>query len=311
MGQISKVASLYYQSKMTQPEIARRLKFSQAGVSRALKDAERLGIVRTTVHIPDGFYSDIELSLEERFGLDDAVVVEPPSEDEDSLLASLGDAAAACLERVLPACGVIGIFPWSESLVYTVNALRPLVKSHTEKVVQVFGGMGPTASPGIGTMLTAQLSQKARAEAVFLMAPGICRDEEAREAIKNDQSCRQVFDFFERLDLVILGIGTISPSRYLKDSGNSMTQAEQDELTSRGAVGDIGQNFIDASGRLVSSSFSSRIIGIGYEQLMRTPRRMAVAGGARKFEAICGILKGGCLTSLVTDLETAKKLVRC
>ena len=308
LGQISKVASLYYQSRMTQPEIARRLKFSQAGVSRALKDAERLGIVRTTVHIPEGFFSDIELALEERYGLDDVVVVEPPSEDEESLLPALGDAAAACLERVLPSCEVVGIFPWSETLLYTVNALRPLAKSRTENVVQVFGGMGPTAAPAVGTRLTAQLAQKVRAEAVFLMAPGICRDEEARQAIKNDQSCRQVFDFFEHLDLVLLGIGAISPSRYLRDSGNSMTQAEQDELTSRGAVGDIGQNFIDAEGRLVASSFNSRIIGIGYEQLMGTPRRMAVAGGARKFEAIRGILKGGCLTSLVTDLETAKKL---
>jgi len=310
LGRISKVASLYYQSKMTQPEIARRLNLSQAGVSRALKDAECLGIVRTTVHIPEGLFSDIEIYLEERYGLDDVVVVEPPSDDEESILSALGDAAAACLEKVLPSCEVVGLFPWSETLLYAVNALRPLAKSRAKNVVQIFGGMGPAAAPAIGTGLTTQLAQKARAEAVFLMAPGICRDEEARQAIKNDQSCREVFDFFERLDLVLLGIGAISPSRYLRDSGNSMTQAEQDELTSLGAVGDIGQNFIDAEGHLVASSFSSRIIGIGYEQLMRAPRRMAVAGGARKFEAIRGILKGGCLTRLVTDLETAKKLAR-
>ena len=302
MGQISKVASLYYQSKMTQPEIARRLKFSQAGVSRALKDAERLGIVRTTVHIPDGFFSDIELELEERYGLDDAVVVEAPSEDnEASLLPALGDAAATCLERILPTCETVGIFPWSETLLYTVNALRPLAKSRTERVVQVFGGMGPTAAPAVGTRLTEQLAQKAKAEAVFLMAPGLCRDEEARQAIKNDQSCRQVFDFFEQLDLILLGIGAIRPSRYLRDSGNSMTQAEQDELSALGAVGDIGQNFIDSEGHLVASSFNSRIIGIGYEQMMKVPRRMAVAGGSRKLDAIRGILKGGCLTSLAVS----------
>lgn len=309
LGQIAKVASLYYQSRMTQPEIAERLKFSQAGVSRALKDAERLGIVRTTVHIPEGFFSDIELELEERYGLDDVVVVEPPSEDDEFLLPALGDAAAACLERLLPLCQSVGIFPWSETLLYTVKALRPLNKSRCERVVQVFGGMGLGASPAVGTRLTEQLAQKTRSEAVFLMAPGLCRDEEARQAIKNDQSCRQVFEFFERLDMILLGVGAISPSRYLRDSGNSMTQAEQDELTSLGAVGDIGQNFIDAEGKLVASSFNSRIIGIGYEQLMKVPRRMAVAGGARKLEALRGILKGGCLTHLVTDLTTAKKLM--
>lgn len=310
LGQIAKVASLYHQSKMTQPEIARRLNFSQAGVSRALREAESLGIVRTTVHIPEGFFSDIELEMEERFGLDDVVVAEPAAEDDESLHSALGDAAAACLERVLPVCVRVGIFPWSETLLYTVKAMRPLPKSRTENVVQVFGGLGPAASPMAGTRLTEQLAQKTRSEAILLMVPGICRDEETRQAIKNDQSCQQVFDFFDRLDLILLGIGAISPSRYLRDSGNSMTQAEQNELTSLGAVGDIGQNFIDAEGRLVSSSFSSRIIGIGFDQLMKVPRRLAVAGGRRKFEAIRGILKGGCLSGLVTDLETAKKLLK-
>ncbi len=188
--------------------------------------------------------------------------------------------------------------------------MRPLSKSGVKSVVQVFGGVGQAASQMVGTRLTEALAQKTGAESVFLMAPGICRDEEARAAIKNDHSCQLVFDYFDRLDMILLGVGAISPSRYLRDSGNSMTQSEQDELTRLGAVGDLGQNFFNAEGRLVESSFTSRIIGIGYDQLMKPPCRMAVAGGARKFEAIRGILRGGCLTHLVTDMETARRLNR-
>lgn len=308
ISQIAKVAQLYHQSRMTQPEIAQRSGLSQAGVSRALKDAERLGIVRTTVHIPKGFFSEIELKLEENYRLTDAVVIESSSPDEDSLMAALGDAAAACLERVLPSRRTVGIFPWSETLLHTVNALRPLNKSSVQNVVQIFGGVGRADSQKVGTRLTEALAQKTGAESVFLMVPGICRDEEARSAIKNDPSCQLVFDYFHRLDMALLGIGGIAPSRYLEGSGNSMTQSEQDELTRLGAVGDLGQNFFNADGALVESSFTSRIIGIGYEELLKTPCRMAVAGGARKFEAIRGILRGGCLTHLVTDVETARRL---
>ncbi|UQZ89858.1 DNA-binding transcriptional regulator [Deltaproteobacteria bacterium Smac51] len=310
ISQIAKVAQLYHQSKMTQPEIARRLNLSQAGVSRALKDAERLGIVRTTVHIPEGFFSETELKLEEIYKLTDVVVIETSAPDESALMAALGDAAAACLERALPACRTAGIFPWSETLLYTVKAMRPLNKSGMESVVQVFGGVGQAASQMVGTRLTEQLAQKTGAEPVFLMVPGICRDEDARAAIKNDQSCQLVFDYFDRLDLILLGIGTITPSRYLRDSGNSMTDSEQDELTRLGAVGDLGQNFFTAEGGLVESSFTSRIIGIGYGQLIKVPCRMAVAGGGRKFEAIRGILRGGLLTHLITDLETARRLIQ-
>ena len=50
-----KVARLYHEHDVRQPEIARRLHISQARVSRLLKQAEADGIVRTTVVVPEDF----------------------------------------------------------------------------------------------------------------------------------------------------------------------------------------------------------------------------------------------------------------
>lgn len=307
---VTKVARLYHQRRLTQPEIAKRLDLSQAGVSRALKEAERIGIVRTTVHVPQGIFSDLEADLEERYNLNDAVVVEPVGDDAADLFHAIGDGAAAYLENVIPKCEVVGISSWSESLLYAVNAMRPIHKTQTKSIVQVLGGKSVSVSNGVATRLTERLAQISGAEAVLLLVPGVCSDEKARRAMMNDQSCQYVFDFFSRISLLLVGIGTLEPSRYLSDSGNRMTEAEQKGLEDIGAVGDVCQRFFNQFGQPVKSAFESRVIGIGFEQMMAIPRRVAVAGGMRKFEAIRGALRGGVLTGLVTDSEVAKRLVK-
>jgi len=42
---------------------------------------------------------------------------------------------------------------------------------------------------------------------------------------------------------------------------------------------------------------------------MAVPRRVAVAGGERKVTAVLGALRGGWVNVLVTDVETARRLV--
>lgn len=305
---VTKVARLYHQRGLKQPEIGTRLDLSQASVSRALRDAERLGIVHITVHVPRGMFLDLETELEERYNLRSAIVVEPAGDEETDLLQAMGDGAASYLENVVPKCAVVGISSWSESLLHAVNAMRPIPKSQTEYVVQVLGGIGLSISNSVATRLTERLALVSGGEPAFLLVPGICSDADSRKAMMRERSCKHVFDFFNRIDLLLMGIGTLEPSRYLSDSGNRMTREEQRELQKLGAVGDVNQRFIDQLGRPVKSAFDSRVVGINLEQIPDIPRRLAVAGGMRKLEAIRSVLRGGYLTALVTDLEVAKAL---
>ena len=88
-----RVARMYHEHGIRQPQIAEQLHISQAKVSRLLKRAEDAGIVRVTVHPPLGFFSDLEEALVEKYGLADAVVAEPASEDDSELLATIGASA--------------------------------------------------------------------------------------------------------------------------------------------------------------------------------------------------------------------------
>jgi DNA-binding transcriptional regulator LsrR (DeoR family) len=63
---MTKVARLYHEQGVRQPEIAERLNISQPRVSRLLKKAVATGIVRTTVVTPRGVFAEIEEEIERR-----------------------------------------------------------------------------------------------------------------------------------------------------------------------------------------------------------------------------------------------------
>jgi DNA-binding transcriptional regulator LsrR (DeoR family) len=78
-------------------------------------------------------------------------------------------------------------------------------------------------------------------------------------------------DWFDRVTLALVGIGTIQPSHLLVQSGNAYGPVEAEELERCGAVGDIFLHFFDAYGRPVSTALDSRVVGMSLEQLARVP----------------------------------------
>jgi DNA-binding transcriptional regulator LsrR (DeoR family) len=72
-------------------------------------------------------------------------------------------------------------------------------------------------------------------------------------------------------------------------------------------VGDVCLRFFNA-GVHVASGLDERILGIGVDARREVPRRVGVAGGARKLTTIRAALRGGWVNVLVTDLQTAQHL---
>jgi len=305
----TQIARLYHEQKRTQPEIAQLLSITQTRVSRLLKFASENGIVRTTVHVPAGIFSDIEDELQKKYPGIEFVVVDISHLSDDNINPALGSSTAAYLERIVPSCEVVGVSSWSETLLSAVEMMRPLAKGATKHIVQVFGGFGRANSQVYATRLTERLAQSSNAEAMFLLAPGVVSTPEMHEMLMNDPSCRNVLTYCNKLSIILMGIGCLTPSRLLQDSGNVIDENDMEELRNRGAVGDICLRFFDRDGQLVDSNFNRRVVGISADQIRATPRRVAVAGGRRKFEAIRAALRGKWVTTLITDLDVAQLLL--
>ena len=305
---LGKVARMYYERGIRQPQIAAELSLSQPRVSRLLKQAVAVGIVRTVVTMPAGTYTELEDRIQERYGMRDVVIVDASGAGED-VLPALGAATADYLDVTLTGGHVIGVSSWSETLIAAIDIMRPKNITVADNVVQIVGGLGDPAVQMQATRLTGRLADLTGATPVFLSAPGLVGSPSIRKALMSDASVREVTDLWSRLTVALVGIGSLDPSPLARRSGNAMAESEQDELRALGAVGDVCFRYFDADGKSVPSKLDQRLIGITPAELKRIPRRIGVAGGTRKFSAIRAALRGGWVNVLITDLEMAERLL--
>jgi len=306
---ITRVARLYYESGLKQPEIAARLRLSQPKVSRLLKQALDEGIVRITVRVPTGTHPDLEERLQARFGLEDAAVVDVTFDDDDQVARELGAAAAFYVESTVRSGDVIGISSWSATLLAMVDALHPVTTVRDTRVVQILGGVGDPAAAGHATHLIRRLAQLLHGQGEFLPAPGVVGSAEARRVLLDDPFVRSAMALFDRVSMALVGIGTVQPSGLLARSGNVFSPEELASVRALGGVGDISLRFVSATGEPIATPLDERVIGIELEQLKRVPRSVGVAGGRRKVAAIRAALVGGWLNCLITDRHTAERLL--
>jgi DNA-binding transcriptional regulator LsrR (DeoR family) len=305
---MAKVARMYYDQGIRQHEITERLNIHQSKVSRMLKRAREENIVRISIATPAGFFPDLEDALENRFQLKEAVVVDSDG-DEERVVRDLGAAAAFYVETTIKPQMIIGISSWSRSLFSMVETLHPSTAGAGGTVVQILGGVGKASTHYQATLLAQRLAGLIGASPVLLQAPGVVGSAEAKAVLVQDPSVKEAARLFAKLDLALVGIGSLEPSSLLAQSGNIFSVQERRQLHRSGAVGDICFQFIDKQGQQVESPLMERVIGIDLAMLKSSPRVVAIAGGDSKVPAILASLKGKWINVLITDRITADRLI--
>lgn len=309
---IVKVARLYHEQGLRQPEIAARLNMSQSRVSRLLKEGVDAGIVRTIVVEPPGTFSELEDRVRDAYGLRDVVVagaIDGATDSDAALLGAIGSAGARYLESTMLPSERVGLSSWSASLLAVVDAMTPRTTRTAERIVQVIGGVGDPRAQVQATRLADRLAQVTGAEAHYFNAPGVVASQEVRDSLFSDPQIAAVSAEWRDLTVALVGIGSVQPSALLVSSGNTLPDRDLQALADHGAVGDVCLNFFDAEGVHVESDLVGRTLGIDEATLKAIPRRIGVAGGHRKLAAIRAALVGGWCDVLITDSITAQALV--
>jgi DNA-binding transcriptional regulator LsrR (DeoR family) len=305
---MARIAQRYYADGQRQPEIARNLSISQATVSRMLKRARDEGIVRISVSAPRGTYPDLEAALRDRFPISEAIVVDCAEDTDGAIMARIGEAAAHLLETTMNNGEVIGISPWSQTILRMIDNVHPMSQRRARLVIQLAGGRGNPSVEKHATHLVTRLARLTNAEPVILQTPSLAASRDARLVLVGDAFVREAMDQFDAVTLAFLGLGAVEPSDMLAESGNVFSAVELRELEERGAVAEIGHRFLDVAGDPVITPLDDRVIGIDLDQLRRIPRVVALAGGIKKTRAIEAAMKSGVIDALVTDRFTAARL---
>lgn len=305
---MAKVARMYYVQEFNQQAITEKLQLHQSTISRMLKKARALNLVRFNIATPPGTFAELEDQLTSRFDLNDAVVVDCPAEG-DAMVRDLGTALAYFLETSLKPGKIIGISSWSRSLFAMADALHPGDYCAGGKVVQILGGVGSIGTEFQAIHLAQRLAGSIGARPVLLQSPAVVGSPEAQRVLSRDPSVQEAAALFQKLDIALVGIGSMEPSKMLSGSGNVFSREERVELQQAGAVGDICFRFFGAAGEPVKSPLMKRVIGIDLVKLRACKRVVGVAGGSQKVQAILGSLRGGLIDVLITDQRTAEALV--
>lgn len=306
---IARVARMYYEWNMNQSAIANQLGLSQTTVSRLLDQSKKEGIIRISVQIPDGIYTELEEGLVKKFSLRDVVVVDCiSSDDEKSIVKEIGTAAAYYFENVIRPNEVIGLSSWSATLIAMVDAMHPIARKSNVKVVQILGGVGTANAQVFAAHLANRLANNVNGPVIYLPLPAVVSSEESLNVLIKDDNVNGAFSLFPQVTMALVGIGSVSPSQLLAASGNIFTESELQILRKNGAVGDILLNFYNKDGLPLHDILKSRVISMSLEQLCEVDRAIGVAGGERKYAAILGALRGKLINILITDQFTANKL---
>lgn len=303
--QILKVLKFYYDHNLTQSEIAARMGFSRPKVSKLLSEGRRRGLVKIEIAEPAGDFTSLEIALEEKFGLSEAVVVSP-GEARAPTEAAAGRAGAALLARLCTPDTVLGI-SWGVSLRALADTM-PRRAFACEKVVPLVGGMGKAQASLHSNQVCAGIAEKLDVESLNLAAPAIARSKQSREEISALPGIDDVLAEGAACDVAVVGIGGILPDSTMVQAGY-FSPEEFLGLAEKSVVGDVCCHFLDAPGAPRCADISERIVGLSLDALRAIPETIGIATGTEKAPGVSATLRGGYVNALVCDEELARALL--
>ena len=304
-----KVATLYYKDGLTQDDISKKIKISKYQVNRILKRSVETGVVKISINDSMANISELEEKLEKAFNLKRAIVVDNSGLSDKELKAKMGQAASAYLFEIIKNNDIIGI-AWGTTVNEVVTHLPNKINKKVD-IVQVTGGMHQLSVNLNCQDIARRLAAVFGAEPHLIYAPAIVESSKLRNLLLNESSIKAAFDFFNKIDIAIVGIGAIFPkvtSSFIETG--SFSEDDLKKLKASNTVGDVASHFFDINGKISDPDIDKRMIAISAEDLLKIPYSIGIAGGEAKAESILGSLRGKYVNILVTDSKAAAKVLK-
>ncbi len=305
---IVRCAKMYHEENMKQDEIGQKLGISKATVSRLLKIAVDMGIVKITVR--DQYSKeliDLEKALEGEYGLLEVIICDSNSGSEIEIKKSIAREAAKYLQRVLTPNSVIGVGNGT-----TLAAIADYVEVNRNTnltFVPMTGGNGQINAEIHSNNIALHMAKAFKGNYKILYAPAMVEKVESKNTFIEDPGIKSVLSLSKELDVAIFGVGSSNSKSTVSVTAEYLSENEVADMESLGAAADICNIFIDESGSGDVFESNKRVIGIELNDLRSTPLKVVVSGYEDKAKAIKSVLKAHLADVLITDIETAKLLL--
>ena len=305
---LSRIAYLYYIEEINQAQIAKRLGYSKAKVSRLLAQARESGLVEITIHTPQPEVFELELELQRTYDLDEALIVPNISEDFETSMQIIGKAAAEYLLDNLRDGDTICI-SGGKAISSMVKNLEPTAFKDV-KIVAGTGGVQGHMSVDVNT-LAIELAERLEAKAYLLHAPVLVDSVKEHDTLVSLRQISEILEMARQARIALVGVGSVQPHTssyldlpYINDTDRDHILKDYD------ATGEILAFLVDEDGKLAVPEYNQRVVGISLDDLKNIPLRVAISGTKSKIDPIQSALKGGYINCLITDETAARGVVQ-
>ncbi len=304
LATLVQIANMYYKENLSQQEIANQMGVSRSLIATYLQRARDQQVVRIEIADPRDDSAHLALELCQRFAIEKAVLVPYGHKSDELTRRAVAAEAAKFIETRMNDGDVLGI-GWGRTTSRMVDLLAP-TRPLSVDVVPLLGESGHESTYSQMNHLILRTAQHFGGKPHFLLAPMVVGSPQLRDMLWRDVVVREVATQWDRMTIACFGIGVLPPTPgmivYVGDVHTPM-------LVSKGAVGDVCVHPYNQEGEILKTPLTDCLIGVGVEQLKRTPCRIAIASGIEKANAIIGALRTGLVTHLFVDMETAAAVI--
>jgi DNA-binding transcriptional regulator LsrR (DeoR family) len=218
-------------------------------------------------------------------------------------MAALGIGAANYLTQHIAAGHTIGL-GWGRTIRAVLRAL-PQRAYGPVSAVSLQGGLAHC--PSINTFdIVSDFADLCHADGYLFPAPIYVSSQKVRDVILQEDAVRETYELARGCDLAVLTVGDLTESLVItygvKDPDDLRT------LRKAGAVGDVLGHFVDEHGKLINHPLNRRTVAVALDDLRGVKCVVLVSGSAKKFLVTRATLRGGYVSVLVTDEDTARRL---
>jgi len=296
--------TLHYVDGLTQAQVAERMGQSHSTVNRMIRAGHDMGMVEITIRSPFQDHLALERELAEVSGLREVVIETTASDNPEAVLARVGVTAAELLASKLKP-GMTVCLTGGKGVSACVAGLR-----------QVTPLRGMTAVPATGLVqgkhytdvnhAAATLARAFGGEAVQMLSPMFAETEEQHAMITGMKTVSRVMEAARAADVALVGIGGLREKATSYFDLHRDVPAEEEALYASGAVAELMAHVLDAQGAVTGYVRNRLVVAISPDDLAKVPISIGVAAGQEKAEAICAVVRGGYINTLVTDEATAR-----
>lgn len=303
----ARAAWMYYVAGVTQQEIAQALGLSRQVAQRLVSSAREMGMVNVKIDHPVTHCLQLAREVQEKFDLDLCRVVPSASLNDEAIQQMLAVEGAAVMTQFIneDAPQVFGIGS-GKTLRSMIDAL-PWVDRPQHQCVSMIGAIARDDS-GTRYDVPLKMAEKMQGKYFFIPAPLYADSPQDKAMWVQHKVYQRVIDRALQADVAFVGIGEVMPGCPLNAEG-FITDAQVGALNGRGVVGEMLGHFFNHKGERVWGETDELLTSVRLES--QTQRKIiGFAGSERKYPAIRAALEGSWVSGLVTDEDTALKLLQ-